>query len=56
MNEHEAYRAISDRVRELIERDDVKNKMLKIANEKSKEDAEQFVYRLAIATLMGVEQ
>lgn len=56
MEEQEAYKVIGDRVRELIERDDVKSKMLEIANEKSKEDAEQFVYRLAIATLMGVEQ
>ena len=54
MKDSEAFEMIAKRVEELVERDDVKVQMVKIANENGKQEAENWVYQLAIATLLGV--
>ena len=49
MTDEEAYKLIGERAEELAKREDVQNKMIKIAN---KDEAEKWLYRVAIATLM----
>lgn len=51
MTDKQAFNLIGHRTRELAERPDVQETMLKIAKEKGKEEAEKWVYMLAIATL-----
>lgn len=52
MTDKEAYRLIGERAEELAKREDVQNKMIKIANKDGKAEAEKWLYRVAIATLM----
>lgn len=54
MSNKEAFKLIGERARELVKTQEVQQKMLQIAKEKSKEDAEKWLYRLAIATLAGI--
>ena len=54
MNDKEAFKLIGERAEELAKDQEVQHKMLQIAKEKSKEDAENWLYRLAIATLAGI--
>lgn len=56
MNNKEAFKLIGERAEELTKKQDVQHKMLQIAKEKSKEDAEKWLYMLAIATLAGIKQ
>ena len=52
MTDKQAYKIIGERVQELIKIKEVQEKMLSIAKAESKEKAEKYVYRLAIATLI----
>lgn len=54
MSHKEAFKLIGERAGELAKNQEVQHKMLQIAKEKSKEDAEKWLYRLAIATLAGI--
>jgi len=51
MTDNEAYKLIGERVEELTKEKEVQKKMVEIANAEGREKAEQFLYRLAIATL-----
>ena len=52
MKDEEAYKLIGERAEELAKREDVQKKMIKIANKYGKAEAEKWIYRAAIATLM----
>lgn len=52
MTDEEAYKLIGERAEELAKREDVQNKMVEIAKRKTKAEAEKWLYRVAIATLM----
>lgn len=52
MTDNEAYMLIGERVEELIRKSDVQKRMIDIANKDGKSEAEKWLYRLAIATLM----
>lgn len=54
MSNKEAFKLIGERAGELAKNQEVQHKMLQIVKEKSKEDAEKWLYRLAIATLAGI--
>ena len=49
MTDEEAYKLIGERAEELAKREDVQKKMVEIVN---KDEAEKWLYRVAIATLM----
>lgn len=51
MTDKEAYKILGDRVAELCENKEIQNKMLEILHKESKEEAEKWVYSLAVATL-----
>ena len=55
MDDSAAYRLIGQRAEELTKRADVQKKMMQIAETEGTEKAKEYVYRLAIATLVGVE-
>ena len=52
MTDKEAYKLIGERAEELSKRVDVQKKMVEIANKDGKSEAEKWLYRCAIATLM----
>ena len=52
MTDEEAYKLIGERAEELAKREDVQKKMVEIANKDGKSEAEKWLYRAAIATLM----
>ena len=52
MKDKEAYKLIGERAEELAKREDVQKKMVEIANKDGKVEAEKWIYRMAIATLM----
>lgn len=52
MTDEEAYKLIGERAGELSKRTDVQKKMVEIANKDGKTEAEKWLYRCAIATLM----
>lgn len=52
MNDKQAFKLIGERTRELLRQKSIQEAMLKITNEKGKEEAERWIYRLAIGTLM----
>ena len=52
MTDEEAYKLIGERAEELSKRTDVQKKMVEIANKGGKTEAEKWLYRCAIATLM----
>ena len=52
MTDEEAYKLIGERAEELSKRIDVQKKMVEIANKDGKTEAEKWLYRCAIATLM----
>ena len=52
MNDEEAYKLIGERAEELSKRADVQKKMIEIADKDGKAEAEKWLYRCAIATLM----
>lgn len=54
MTDREAFEMIGKRAEELSKKPEVQKKMLRIAKEKSKEEAERWLYMSAIATLCGV--
>ena len=54
MTNKEAFNLIGERAKELATKTDVQQKMLRIAEEKSKEDAEKWLYMIAIATLANI--
>ena len=47
-----AYKLIGERAEELSKREDVQKKMVEIANKDGKAEAEKWLYRMAIVTLM----
>lgn len=55
MDDSAAYRLIGQRAEELTKRADVQRTMMQIAERESTEKAKEYVYRLAIATLVGAE-
>lgn len=52
MTDKQAYKIIGERVQELIKKPEIQETMLNIANTEGKEKAENYIYRLAIATLI----
>lgn len=54
MTDKEAINLIGERAKELVKKTDVQQEMLRIVGEKGKEDAEKWLYMLAIASLMGI--
>lgn len=52
MTDNEAYKIIGERAEELSKRADVQKKMVEIANKDGIAEAEKWLYRSAIATLM----
>ena len=52
MTHGEAYKLIGERVEELSKRTDVQKKMVEISDKDGKIEAEKWLYRFAIATLM----
>lgn len=54
MTDKEAHKLIADRVVELLEREDVKKRMVEIFREAGREEAEKWLCRVAIATLAGL--
>ena len=55
MNNKEAYKLIGERAKELSANLKIQKKMLEIAREKGREEAERLLYLVAIATLVGQE-
>lgn len=53
MDNKEMYDLIGNRAKELTKDKKVQAQMIQIFNEQGKEAAETFVYKLAIATLIG---
>lgn len=56
MSDKEAYKLIGERVKELSANLKIQKKMLEIAREKGREEAERLLYLAAIATLVGQEE
>ena len=56
MTDKEAYTMIGTRAAELAKKPEVQKKMMQIAKERCKEEAEKWLYMLAIATLVGIKQ
>lgn len=54
MTDKEALAMIGERATELTKKADVQKKMMDIAKEKGKEEAEKWLYLSAIATLCGI--
>ena len=54
MADKEAFEMIGKRAEELASKTEVQKKMLQIAKEKGKEEAEKWIYISAIATLCGI--
>ena len=54
MTNKEAFKMIGTRAAELVKKPEVQKKMLQIAKEKGKEEAEKWLYMSAIATLAGI--
>lgn len=54
MKNKEAYALIGERANELSKKPEVQNEMIKIAKMQGKEDAERYLYILAITTLCGL--
>lgn len=54
MTDKEAFAMIGKRAEELTKKPEVQRKMLQIAKERNKEEAEKWLYMSAIATLAGV--
>lgn len=52
MTDEEAYKLIGERAEELSKRTDVQKKMVEIADKQGKAEAEKWLYKAAIATLM----
>ena len=52
MTDEEAYKLIGERAEELSKRSDVQKKMVEISSKDGKAEAEKWLYRFAIATLM----
>jgi hypothetical protein len=52
MTYNEAYKLIGERAEELSKRTDVQQKMIDIAKREGKAEAEKWLYRAAIATLI----
>ena len=52
MTDEEAYKLIGERAEELSKRSDVQKKMVEISSKDGKAEAEKWLYRTAIATLM----
>ena len=52
MTDKEAYKLIGERAEELSKRPDVQKKIVEIADKDGKAEAEKWLYRAAIATLM----
>ena len=52
MTDNEAYKLIGERAQELSKRADVQKKMVEIAHKDGKAEAEKWLYRCAIATLI----
>ena len=53
MTNTQAFKLIGERAEELTKRADVQKKMVEIAESEGKENAEKYVYTLAMATLCG---
>lgn len=51
MTDNEAYKLIGEKAAELASKPEVQKKMVQIAKEKGKEEAEKWLYLLAIAVL-----
>ncbi len=54
MTNKEAFAMIGQRAAELTKEPEVQKKMLQIAKEKGKKEAEKWLYMSAIATLAGI--
>ena len=54
MTNKEAFTMMGTRATELAKKPDVQKKMLQIVKESGKEEAEKWLYMLAIATLAGI--
>ena len=54
MTNEQAYKMIGERAEGLTNNTEVQKKMVEIANNEGKEKAESFLYKLAIATLVGI--
>ena len=54
MTNEQAYKMIGERAEELTNNTEGQKKMVEIANNEGKEKAESFLYKLAIATLVGI--
>lgn len=54
MSNKEALKLIGERAAELAKKPEVQKKMLQIAKERSKKEAEKWLYMSAIATLAGI--
>lgn len=52
MTDNEAYKLIGERAEELTKNIEIQKKMVEIANKDGKTEAEKWLYRFAIATLM----
>ena len=52
MTDNEAYKLIGERAQGLSKRADVQKKMVEIAHKDGKAEAEKWLYRCAIATLI----
>jgi len=51
MTDNEAYTLIGERAEQLAKNTEIQQKMLELAKLEGKEKAEQFLYKLAIASL-----
>jgi len=54
MTDKEAFKLIGQRAEELTAKKEIQEKMVALAQEHGKEYAEQWLYRVAIATLCGM--
>ena len=54
MTNKEAFTMIGTRAAELAKKPEVQKKMLQIAKERNKKEAEKWLYMSAIATLAGI--
>ncbi|CAK7048139.1 MAG: hypothetical protein BACD_02363 [Bacteroides rodentium] len=54
MTNSEAFAMIGARAEELTKKPEVQKKMLELAKEKGKKEAEKWIYMSAIATLAGI--
>lgn len=54
MSDKEAYRLIGERAEALAQSPEIQAKMIEIAKEKCKEEAEKWLYMVAVGTLAGL--